>query len=1019
MPVGFLLTVLLGTSHATTLPAGPAVDFGRDIYGVLQKACFECHGPDRQEAQLRLDRAEDLAASGTAVPGRPQSSELLRRISLPKNHDEAMPVIGDPLPARQVEAISRWIADGAVWPSDFVAGPHWSYVTPSRPALPPASGNPQWPRNAIDHFILMRLQEEGLQPSVEATPATLVRRLHFDLIGLPPRPDVVNNFAAAPSEEAYRRIVDELLNRPQFGERWARPWLDLARYADSHGFQRDNLRQIWAYRDWVIKALNAGMPFDQFTMEQIAGDLFPEATEEQKIATGFHRCTPTNVEAGSLPEETRIEQVIDRVNTTGAVWLGTTLECAQCHDHKYDPFSQDDYYRLLAFYNSTEAEAARTNPKTPSSIQFRGPKMPLSDPAREAHRKQLEQHRDALQQKLDERRQLLTESLEAWSQTLADELAAAPQTHVLDVVDFQSLGTTDTFDILEDGSVLLTGTDPPDQDTYRVTVRTDLRQISAIRLDCLTDPSLPGSGPGRGDSQRPNFVLTHFSATLAEDGSSAEQPLQFQSAKADVSQANWNVEGALVERNRTGWAIAPHFGKPHWAQFVLKEPLELNGRRKLKLELRHQFGGARSIGRFRLSAITGNVNAETIPAQIAALCRRLAADWSKKDRQTLLDFRSDADKSTMNLKAALKTVSSEIEELAPETTLVMIELPQPRESYVFERGDYRNKGHVVSPGTPKILHDIPDGPPNRLTLARWLVDENNPLTARVTVNRWWAEIFGRGIVSTPEDFGIKGEQPSHPLLLDWLAVEFMDSGWDMKHILRTIVLSSTYRQSSAVTPELLARDDRNQWLGRGPVFRMDAEMIRDNVLSFSGLLNLKPFGPPIRPWQPPGIWSKVGGEAYDYQVSPGFEQHRRGVYVVLKRGAPYPSFTNFDASARLACTVQRSRTNTPLQALTLLNDPVYVEAAAALARRVLTERRTDSIEHQLAYAFQLCTARLPDDREAAILLDLLATQSSVNRGAEPDATGKDEPAGVDPADFDAWCTVAAALINLHETITKN
>ena len=823
--------VLTFSALLVSVSAENEVNFERDVFGILRKACFECHGDRKQEADLRLDNRSQLLSSGTVVPGSTEDSELFRRVSLRSGHEEIMPAIGEPLSRTEIRNLRRWIESGAEWPADFITGKHWAYVAPERPTLPPTNDD-DWSRNPIDGFVLARLQRENMHPSPQALPETLIRRAYFDVIGLPPSPQEVHAFAADPSDAAYENIVDELLQRPQFGERWARPWLDLARYADSHGFQRDDLREIWAYRDWVITALNDDMPFDRFTIEQIAGDLLPDATEAQKIATGFHRCTPTNVEAGSLPDETRLEQVIDRVNTTAAVWLGTTLECAQCHDHKFDPFSAKDYYRLLAYFNNTQAEADRADPKKPSSIAFRGPKMPLSNPAKDARRKSLQDELTALETRRDQLTATLNQTLPEWSRELAET--------------------------------------------------------------------------------------------------------------------------------------------------------------------------------------------ESVPADIAAALKTTPQKWTKQQRRKLLDYRTQNDADTKELTDEISRVKKKLDSVIADTTLVMIELDHPRMAYVFERGDYRNHGETVHAGTPPILHPASDGPPNRLTLARWLVDRGNPLVARVTVNRWWAEIFGQGIVATVEDFGVKGDNPSHPELLDWLALEFMENDWSMKKLLRTILLSATYRQASIVTPELREQDDRNRLLARGPRFRMDAEMIRDNILTASGLISLKQFGPSIRPYQPDGIWSKVGGTAYDYEASPGTEKYRRGLYVVLKRGAPYPSFINFDASARLACIVRRSRSNTPLQALTLLNDPVYVEAADALARRVLTERSSVDVDRKIDYAFQLCTARTPSADERNTLRDLLETQISINTASSPNATtATDLPAGIDESELAAWRTMATTVINLHETITRN
>ncbi len=996
-----------------------AVNFAKEVFPILQRSCIECHGAKKQSGDLRLDQREAALQSGLIELGQEQlnnleTSELLRRVSLPRGDEEVMPAIGEPLSKAEIAVLRKWIEQGAPWPEDFAATGHWSYRTPQRPVLPSApeiaSANLDWSKSPIDQLVLKRLIDEGLEPSPRATGEKLVRRLFLDLIGLPPTPAEVQAYLDEPTDEHYEELVEDLLRRPQFGERWARPWLDLARYADSHGFQRDDFRDLWAYRDWVIRALNDDMPFDQFTIEQIAGDLLPQATESQKIATGFHRCAPTNCEAGSLPEETRIEQVIDRVNTTGAVWLGTTLECCQCHDHKYDPFSMKEYYQLLAFYNNTELEADRTDPKTPSSIQFKGPQMALANADRDAKLAELNSQLSAIELQLKDRRSALESTLVDWSQRLTQSGADRPQSHGLEILDFQSMGTTDSFKKLADGSVLLVGDDPPDKDIYRIRVRASLKDIRAFRLDALQHDSLPGKGPGRGDPKRRNFVLNDFAVDFiarpnanSPDIISQATParLAFQSASASFSQAKWDVAGAVDNQAKTGWAISPQFDRPHWATFVLSQPLDLSNDDELLFTLTQEFGQARTLGCLRLTAITGNIDAEAVSSEIVSILGKPAANWSIEERKKLLDYRVMEDKQCLKLKRELAKLQKQITELAPDTTLLMVELDSPRMSNLFIRGDYKQPGDRVQPSVPAVLHTLPDGPLNRLTLARWLVSTQNPLVARVTVNRWWAELFGQGIVATPEDFGIKGEAPSHPELLDWLSVEFMEHGWSMKHVLKTIVMSATYQQTSRITPELHERDDRNRLLARGPRFRLDAEMVRDNALAISGLLDLRQFGPSIRPYQPDGIWTKVGGARYEYEVSPGSEQHRRGIYVVLKRGAPYPSFVNFDATARLACTVKRTRTNTPLQALTLLNDPVYSEASKALAARIQTEMPQSTVDAQITFAFQLCVARSPSDAERSTIRNLLEAQTA--------ATNLD----------DAWFSVATMLLNLHETITKD
>lgn len=990
-------------------------DFTREILPIFRRHCWECHGPKKAESELRFDRRE--SAVGVSVrPGDVAASELYRRITLPRGHDEVMPSRGEPLPTREVVQIRRWIEGGAPWPEQTAEYRHWAYQPPVRNEIPPGT-------NPVDHFVRRRLAEEGLKPSPSAAREILLRRVSLDLTGLPPSPAELDAFLADTSPQAWERAVDRLLASDQFGVRWARPWLDAARYADSHGFQRDDLRDIWAYRDWVVDAFNRDMPFDRFTIEQLAGDLLPDATESQRIATGFNRNAPTNVEAGSDPEETRVNQVHDRVNTLGMVWLGTTLECAQCHDHKYDPITTRDYYGLFAFFNTTAQEADRTNARTPGSIQFQGPEMPLTDPAIDAERVRLQEELAQIDGRLQSLRQEHARLDPAWIAELVDRIATAPREEVLPVAEFSSLGGA-THEVLADGSVLLSG-EAPDRDTYEVTIKTSLTGIQAIRLDALTDPSLPGSGPGRGDAERTNFVLNTFAATAEPASGGSPAPIKFVNARADFSQAKYDAGGAIDDDPKTAWAIAPQFRKPHWAEFAC-EPLGFAGGTVLRFKLVQNFGQSRTLGRIRLTAILGKAGATAIPADVVRAVETPADRRTDKQNQQLHEYRLQQHPEYARRLAEQQKLQAALAKVKPPTTLVMQEVEQPRISRMFERGDFRSPGDTVSPATPSALPplEIDAGMPrNRLTLARWLVDGRNPLVARVTVNRYWAELFGQGLVTTPEDFGIKGEPPTHPELLDWLAVEFQQNGWQIKSILRTIVLSETYRQSSRVTPALASADDRNLQYARGPRFRLEAEAIRDNALSIAGLLNPQLGGPPIRPEQPDGLWVKVGGQRYDYVVSPGTEKYRRGLFVVWKRGAPYPSFVTFDANSRLACRVNRPRSNTPLQALTLMNDPVYVEAALAFAQRIVTENPAASTDDRLVYAFRTATARVPRPAELAVLRQLFEAQraSGSDEAAKPGKLfGQDVvlPAGLSRADFIAWYAVAAAILNLDETITK-
>lgn len=1007
--------------------AAEAADFARDVQPILARHCYECHGAEVQKNNLRLD--ERASAMRVLSPGNALESELYRRITLPKGHEDIMPSRGEPLSRAETDRIRDWINNGAEWPDDFVAAKHWAYVPPARPVLPEISESFN-ASNEIDHFIFARLKKEGLRPSPEADRAILLRRVYLDLIGLPPSPADVEAFLADNDPGAYEKVVERLLSSPQYGVRWARPWLDLARYADSSGYQRDNLWEIWPYRDWVINALNQDMPFDQFTIEQIAGDLLPNPTLEQKVATGFNRCVPTNVEAGADQEETRVNQIFDRVNTMGAVWLGSTLECAQCHNHKYDPISQKEYYQLFAFFNNTPQETDLRTPNSTVVLKFTGPYLSLPDSEVEARRDGIQRKISTVNRKIENYRNHLADSREQWESELRSRAANAGRIHLFDIAAFDS--ESDSFHkILEDKSVLLIANDNdaiPVRDTYTVTVKTSLSGITGFKLEVLTAPSLPGGGPGRGNEERPNFILNEFKVTHSSPKFAKPARIKLHKPKASFAQRNFPAAAAIDNDPRTGWGIAPEFFKDHWVVFQTVEPLDLSDGSTLTFRLEQNNGAARTIGRFRISAFTGKVD-DAIPSDIIGIINLPEDQRSARQRKQLEEYRLANDASLKRLRAERSQLQNELKKIRLPRTLVMQELPEARMTSLFVRGNFLEKGETVQPGTPSVLHPLPDGPLNRLTLAKWLVDTNNPLVARVTVNRWWAEFFGQGLVTTPEDFGIKGDLPTHPELLDWLAVEFMSPTragvrpWSMKHIHRLIVTSATYRQSSVMTPELLERDDKNKLYARGPRFRMDAEMIRDNALAVSGLLSLKLGGPSIRPYQPPGLWeSKVGGESVAYEISPGEDRYRRGIYVVWKRTSPYPSFINFDATGRNACVVKRSRSNTPLQALTLLNDPVYVEAAAGLAKRVLNEKPQGTVAERIRHAFILCLARSPKASEAAVLERLYREQLESARQDIESArrtVGEFIPdAQMDVPEFSAWHAVAWALLNLNETITK-
>jgi mono/diheme cytochrome c family protein len=997
LAVALSLLLVPGVERATAQTA--EIDFSRAVQPIFARHCAKCH-IEKREGGLRLTSRKDAfvpADSGEVVikPGDSAASEMIRRITA--DDDARMPPEGERLSADEVALIKRWIDEGAKWPESAVAKRHWSYVKPARAPLPAVS-RPDLPRTFVDAWILARLDREKLKPSREASRTSLLRRLSLDLRGLPPSPGEVESFLADDSPDACERQADRYFASPAFGERWARHWLDLARYADSNGFQRDGFRDLWAFRDWVVRAMNADMPFDQFTIEQLAGDLLPEATLAQKIATGFHRCTTVNVEAGTDQEENRVNQVIDRVNTTGAVWLGTTVECAQCHNHKYDPVTQQDYYQLFAYFNSTPMETAFRGKNATAAIDFTGPMMEVPSEAARERRQRLQKTIAEIDRQLGAAQKNLppiTAEQEAELHARADREG---QWHILAPETFASEGKA-AGTIQEDQSILVGGPVPA-KDTYTVNVKTDLAQITGLKLETLTDPSLPGMGPGRGDDKRPNFVLHKFSVAVEINGEPGPAA-KFKSAAADFSQKGYDVAGAIDDDPNTGWGINPQFGKAHEATFLLAEPIRAGDGTVLIVKLEQNLGSARTIGRLRLSALTGDPDA-SVPPDVVAILKTEATERSAEQQKRLDEYRLSLDPQVQRLTSEREAAAKALAELTAPQTLVMQEVSMPRTTRIFRRGDFLQPLAEVKPQTPSFLHAAIDGPPNRLTLACWIASPENPLIGRVTVNRWWAELFGRGIVNTPEDFGVQGEPPTHPELLDALALEMTDRGWSLKGVLRLIVTSATYRQSSRVTPELLARDDQNRLYARGPRLRLDAETVRDNALAIAGLLSLKQGGPPVKPPQPEGVWTVTGLVDNSYKTSAGEDAYRRGIYVVWRRSAPYPSFMNFDASIRATCVVRRLRSNTPLAALTLLNDPVYVEAAAALARRIVAEAPSLSDEGRIRHGFLLAVSREPTAGELSAVAKLLAESRQRHGNNEQEV----------------WKEFATVLLNLDETITK-
>jgi hypothetical protein len=1055
MPRGLPAILVLAASAAVMTvearqggrqPPLAAIDFARDIQPLLQAHCYECHGPAKVRGRLRLDlRAAALKGGESGpviIPGNSESSLLVRRV-LGLDGDDRMPKDGDPLPEGQIALLRAWIDRGAPWPDDAPAAEghpasdplatsrHWAYRAPGRPPLPDVR-NERWTRTEIDRFVLARLEREGLEPAHEAPLTTLVRRVSLDLIGLPPSPadvDAVEADAARDGlDPAYARLVDRLLASPHYGERWARPWLDLARYADSHGFEKDLPRVMWKYRDWVIDALNRDMPFDRFTIEQIAGDMLANATIDQIVASGFHRNAMTNEEGGIDPEEARYEVLVDRVNTTATVWLGTTLACAQCHDHKYDPFSQRDYFRMLAFFSNTAYDSRTFGDGT----RYFEAAVDVPTGEQEKKRAAIQADIDRLTDRLKAETPALARDRALWEAAMRSEAAA--NWSVLTAASASADGGVDLTPAA-DGSILASGANPGDT-TYTIAATPTLPRVTAIRVEALPHPSLPKGGPGRdvyGNFQMNGIEITAGGA-----------PVAFAAIRADDSAGGANLDSFFpreLPRDSyapRGWRIDASREEtrlPRQIVFTLAKPLA--GATALRLRLKHEGSAAgQAIGRFRIS-VTASATPQRvveIPARLRPILAIAPSARTEKQRDDLAGVHRTVAASLTPVRDRLVERQRELRALGIPTALVMRERPSHERpsAFVRRRGSFLDRGEQVYADVPEVLHSLPaDRMPNRLGLAYWLVDRRNPLTARVAVNRAWEQIFGRGLVETSEDLGTQGAPPSHPELLDWLAVELMDGGWQMKALHRLIVTSATYRQAAAAAPALVERDPYNRLLARGPRFRMEAEMVRDGALAASGLLSRKVGGPSVFPTQPDGIWD-IPYSSERWVTSEGEDRYRRGLYTFIRRSATYPSLITFDGTSRESCTVRRVRTNTPLQALTTLNDPAFFEAAQALGAATAGRsagRDFDTagsagsarIAARATYAFRRVLTRMPSqqeiDRIVAAYADHVARFRADPAGAAK-VIGQYAVAGVDAAEQAAWTIVANSLLNLDEALTK-
>lgn len=1003
-----LLLAALTVTISTAASAQEPVSFNRDVRPILSTHCFACHGPDEthRESGLRLDERTSAIAAEVIVPGNPEASGLIERIN---SSDEDMvmppPHADRSLSPEQRAILKRWIAEGARYEV------HWAFQPPATPTIPTPK-NTRWSTNPIDAFVLSRLNEMGLEPNVQADRYTLVRRLYLDLTGLPPSIQQADEFARSEDPNAYENLVDELLASPHYGERWAQPWLDLARYSDTNGYEKDRQRSIWPYRDWVIRALNDDLHYDQFTILQLAGDMLPNPSTDAMIATGFHRNTMLNEEGGIDPLEYRYLAMVDRVATTGTVWMGLTTGCAQCHTHKYDPITHTDYYRLMALMDNTDepdfqipdpekqtaiATAAAEIKKLESGLKLKFPPLPGEEPVEERRRANFELEFTRWIERMQE-------ACSSWQIIEPTKLASnLPKLQVLD-----------------DGSIFSTG-DVTKRDVYELTFDLDASEtpVSAIRLEALPDARLPDRGPGRTyyEGRKGDFFVSEITATLDGDA------IQFKSASHDFSdpeqsKAKTGAMNVFDGDGSTGWR--PGNNRSMRLQLVMNLSESIQAAGKLKIDLLFERHYPASLGRFRFSTTSDpDATANRLSAEVEqTLTTKPREQWSPSELAAIENTFLLTTPMLAEQRIKIDQARSRIPRL--DESLVMQERAHDhsRTTYRHHRGEYLSPREPVTPGIPQRFEQgHPDSqlPKNRLQMARWLVSDANPLAARVAVNRAWSQIFGAGLVRSIGDFGMQSDPPSHPGLLDWLAAHFQgELEWSQKKLHRLIVTSSTYRQSSRTTPDLIRRDPDNRWLARGPSFRVSGEMVRDISLQATGTISKKMYGPGVRPPQPASVTALAYG-ATKWTPSQGPDRFRRSIYTFKKRTAAFAAYTVFDGPTGETCVARRNRSNTPLQALTVLNDPMYLELAQRLAKQIAAGDSL-SAEDQVTEIFRRFLTRPPTRAE----LDALAEyyQNQLNRlqtGAlDRVAIGGDQAT---PGQA-ALAMVTRVVMNLDETITK-
>ncbi len=1025
------------------LAADRTIEFNRDIRPILADKCFRCHGSDAATKGIPLRLDSEAAATAdlgdhrrAIVSGDLESSQLVRRITAADEASRMPPTYsGLKLTEREIETLRSWIAQGAKWQL------HWSFIPPKRYPLP-AVKNASWPRNPIDHFILDRLDREGLSPAPEASRETLLRRVSLDLTGLPPAPTEIDDFLKDKSGSAYKRVVDRLLASPRYGERMAARWLDAARYADTNGYQFDGERFMWRWRDWVIEAFNRNQPFNQFTLEQIAGDLLPNATLDQKIATGFNRNHRANTEDGIIPEEYAVEYVVDRVETTSTVFLGLTLGCARCHNHKYDPFSQKEFYQLFACFNNV--------PERGRAMKFGNSPPLVPAPTREQLKtsQQLNERMRTVEGFLQQRKTLIDRAQIVWESQLAKEelLYWAPTSDLEAGYRFESeagtlseggtlplvagrIGRAASFDgktFFDAGEIA--GFDIEDRFTLAAWVYSDSTPDGSVVTRMVDNPK----GRGYGLHLNQGKVHVNLTSNWANDAIRLE-------TEEVLTAGHWRHVSVTYSGSRMAEGVQVYVdGRPAKVNVhldTLYRPFRNDGAFKDPLRVGSGWGPER---RFRGLIDDVRVYARILkPEELSALAQgaplnRIAEKpEAQRDQIEKLQLRwhfleKKAPPEIRDAWRQLTSLRQEHEKLERSfpTVMVMADRPEPKDTFLLIRGAYDSPGEKVAAGVPAVLPPLPAGTPNnRLGFARWLVDPQNPLTARVTINRLWQMLFGVGLVKTAEDFGLQGEWPSHPELLDWLATELVRSGWDLKGILKLIVTSATYRQSSKATPELLQRDPENRLLARGPRFRLPAEMLRDQALFAAGLLVEQRGGPSVKPYQPAGVWEDLTMDGVSYNQGKGTDLYRRSLYTFWKRTVAPPVMANFDSAMRESCVVRETRTNTPLQALNLMNDVTFLEAARFVGQRMMKEGGTETAS-RLRYGFRLTAGRTPTPAEVQLLRDnfqyhLDYFAENAGKVSPFLSQGESSPdAALNPSELAAYAAVASLLLNLDETVTK-